>query len=208
MTMESVVTILNRLWESTVNFMPNLVGALILLAIGWVVGTIVGRITREILRRLKVDEYITRSRRPFFRVSDIFKVIVEWSIYLAFIQAAVGVLGIGPLESFFEGILAFIPGLIKAIITIIVGYAIANYVSSKIKESKVSYSDLLGNALFFLIVYVSVALALPSIGIDPFIVNAILLVILGTVGIGLAIAIGLGLKDVVAKAAKKYFRKL
>ncbi len=208
MTMESVVTILNRLWESTVNFMPNLVGALILLAIGWVVGTIVGRITREILRRLKVDEYITRSRRPFFRVSDIFKVIVEWSIYLAFIQAAVGVLGIGPLESFFEGILAFIPGLIKAIITIIVGYAIANYVSSKIKESKVSYSDLLGSTLFFLIVYVSVALALPSIGIDPFIVNAILLVILGTVGIGLAIAIGLGLKDVVAKAAKKYFRKL
>ncbi len=208
MTMESVVTILNRLWESTVNFIPNLVGALILLAIGWVVGTIVGRITREILRRLKVDEYITRSRRPFFRVSDIFKVIVEWSIYLAFMQAAVGVLGIEPLESFFEGILAFIPGLIKAIITIIVGYAIANYVSSKIKESKVSYSDLLGNALFFLIVYVSVALALPSIGIDPFIVNAILLVILGTVGIGLAIAIGLGLKDVVAKAAKKYFKKL
>jgi hypothetical protein len=67
----------------------------------------------------------------------------------------------------------------------------------------ITYSDIVAKILFFLILYISIAMALPLVGIDPTLVNNILLVIIGSVGLGLAIAIGLGLKDTIARMAKK-----
>jgi hypothetical protein len=61
--------------------------------------------------------------------------------------------------------------------------------------------------IFFLVLYVSIALALPFVGIDPTLINWILIVIVASLGVGLAIAIGLGLKDVIADVARGYSRK-
>jgi len=66
-----------------------------------------------------------------------------------------------------------------------------------------SYSGLIGSGIFFLTIYIAIALALPLLGIDPTLINNLLLVIVGSFGIGIALAIGFGLKDVVARWAKK-----
>ncbi len=199
--------ILTSLFTSFVNFIPNLLGCLVLVLIGWIVGSIVGKITREILRKLRIDQRIAGKRRIPFRVSEIFGILFEWVIYIVFLQAAVEVLGIKALIDFFKSLLAFLPKLIEAIILVIAGYAIGAYVRDQIIKSKVMYADIISSFLFFLIVYISVALALPLIGIDPFLVNAILIILLGSLGAGFAIAIGLGLKDAVSQMAKRYLLK-
>ncbi|MBS3055755.1 MAG: hypothetical protein J4452_04690 [Candidatus Aenigmarchaeota archaeon] len=204
----AITEILTSFTNTVINFLPNLAGAMILLLIGWLVGLVLGRVTKEILRRLKVDEYIARGKKPVFRLSDIFSVIVTWSIYLVFIQASVDTLGIAALSSFLQGILSFIPGLVKAIIVVVVGYGLAEYVRHQVESSGVTYSELMGRILFFLIIYIAIAMALPLVGIDPFLVNALLLVIAGSVGVGLAIAIGFGLREDVVKVIKKYGKKL
>jgi hypothetical protein len=206
--MERLIQVLNTFLDSAILFLPKLVGAVILLAIGWVVGIIVGKVTREILIRLKVDQYVTRGKKAIFKLSDIFAVIFSWAIYLTFIQAAVEVLGIPALVTVFGGILAFIPGLVGAIIVVIAGYAIAEYVRQQIEASKIEYSGIIAKVVFFLTVYIAVAMALPLVNIDPFLINAILLVIIGSAGLGFAIALGLGLKDIIAVYAKRYLRKL
>jgi len=204
----AISDILTAFTNTVINFLPNIAGAMILLLIGWLVGLVLGRVTKEILKRLKVDEYVARGKKPVFRLSNIFSVIVTWSIYLVFIQASVDTLGIVALSSFLQGILFFIPGLVKAIIVVVVGYGLAEYVRHQIESSGVTYSELMGRVLFFLIIYIAIAMALPLVGIDPFLVNALLLVIAGSVGIGLAIAIGFGLRDDVVKVIKKYQKKL
>ena len=204
----AITEILTSFTNTVINFLPNLAGAMILLLIGWLVGLVLGRVTKEILRRLKVDEYIARGKKPVFRLSDIFSVIVTWSIYLVFIQASVDTLGIAALSSFLQGILSFILGLVKAIIVVVVGYGLAEYVRHQVESSGVTYSELMGRILFFLIIYIAIAMALPLVGIDPFLVNALLLVIAGSVGVGLAIAIGFGLREDVVKVIKKYGKKL
>ena len=78
----------------------------------------------------------------------------------------------------------------------------------QIKGSEGVYSDLIGRVINFFTVYVAIALALPFLGINPSLVNNILLIIIGSVGFGLGLAIGLGLKDIVAKEADKYIGKL
>jgi hypothetical protein len=52
-----------------------------------------------------------------------------------------------------------------------------------------------------------VALALPFVKIDPTLINWLLIVVMASIGFGLALAIGLGLKDVVAESAKVYARR-
>jgi hypothetical protein len=54
--------------------------------------------------------------------------------------------------------------------------------------------------------YIAIATALPSIGIDASLINMILIILVASFGLGMAIAIGLGLKDTVAKLAKKKFK--
>jgi hypothetical protein len=203
-----VYEVLKNLWESTVAFLPNVIAALILLLIGWTVGWVVGKITKDLLNRLKVDEYVFRGGKPIFRLSNILPIIFSWFIYLAFIQSAVQVLGITALVVLVDHVISFLPGLVGAIIVVVVGYAIAEYVRQHVEESGVSYSDIIAKVLFFFVLYIAVAMALPLVKIDPSLINNILLIIVGSFGAGVAIAIGLGLKDTVAELAKKYRKRL
>ncbi len=192
--------------NSAMTFLPNLIAAVILLVIGWIVGTVVGRIAKEILVRFKVDKYISKGKTSV-KLSDIFPLIFEWLIYLVFIQAAVDSLGITALAEFVSTLVSFIPGLIEAVIVVVVGYVLAGYVRDNVARAKLVYADLMSKVLFWLIVYVAVALALPLVGINPTLINNILLIAVGSVGIGIAIALGLGLKDAVSVIAKKYVKK-
>jgi|Deesub1362B_J571_1020462.scaffolds.fasta_scaffold11651_3 small-conductance mechanosensitive channel len=203
-----IVEILTTYWESFLTFLPSLTAAIVLLLIGLIVGKIIGRITKEVLVRAKVDQYVTRRRRPLFRISNIFPMIFRWSIYFLFMWAAVGTLGIPALTEAMQAIvLNFLPGLIKAVIVIVVGYGAAEYLRKQIEASRLAYSSIMANILFWLTIYVSIAIALPLLGIEPTLVNNILLIVVGSFGAGMAIAIGLGLKDTIADMAKRYRRK-
>lgn len=193
--------------NSSINFLPKLGAAIVLLLVGWIVGTIIQKIAKELLIRFKVDKYVSKGK-PIIKVSEVFPLIFEWLIYLVFIQAAVEVLGINALVEFVRTLVGFIPGLIEAVIVVIVGYALAEYVRGNVSSAKLVYADIMSKVLFWLIVYVAVALALPLVGINATLINNILLIAVGSVGIGVAIALGLGLKDAVAAVAKKWTKRV
>ena len=90
---------------------------------------------------------------------------------------------------------------------IIVGYVLAEYFKDRIISKDTMYGSLVGKIIFFLLIYISIALSLPFLGIDALLINWILLIIIGAVGFGIAIAMGLGLKDIVASSAKEYMKK-
>lgn len=195
------------LWNSFIATLPNLIAAIVLLIIGLVIGKVVGRVIKEILSRLKVDEYVLEEEKHLFKFSTVFSLIARWWIYLVFIQAAADQLGVSAISEFVYKIINFLPGLVSAAIIVIVGYVLAEYIKDKIISKKTFYGAIVGKLIFFLFVYVSVAIALPLIGVDAFLINWILLIIIASVGLGMAIAIGFGLKDVVATVAKEYVAK-
>ncbi|MCD6477214.1 MAG: hypothetical protein J7K26_03620 [Candidatus Aenigmarchaeota archaeon] len=203
-----VEDILMALWNSFITSIPGIIGAIIALVVGFIVGKVLGKIVKEIVIRLKVDEYIGQEEKFAFKISDILSLIVRWWIYLVFIQEAARYLGIAVVMQFISSIVAFLPGLIEAALIIVVGYVLAEYIKDRIISSKTIYASIVGKVIFFLMVYLSVALALPFVGIDATLVNAILLVFIGSVGLGMAIAMGLGLKGVIESEAKKYVGKI
>jgi membrane protein DedA with SNARE-associated domain len=201
---ESVVGIMTSLWNSTVAFAPNLVGALIILVLGYVIGRILGGATKRLLTRLEVEKHIQQKGHLKLEVTSIFDVIVRWIIYLAFIQAASETLGIASLVYFVGQVLSFLPGLLWASIVILVTYLLGNYIKEQVIASETIYADLVGKVVLFLMIYLGIALALPFVGIDATLINNILLIIIASVGIGVAIAVGFGLKDMVEDLFKDY----
>jgi flagellar biosynthesis protein FliQ len=201
--------ILTGLADSTVSFLPNLVAAIILLVIGLVVGKIVGRVVKEILLRIKLDYYVTETHKPPVSLTDIFSLITRWWIYLTFIAAALSreILGVTTLSVWMTQISDFIPSIIGAALIVIVGYVIGEYIKTQLRKSGKPYSALAGKLILFFTLYVSIALALPLLGVNTVLVNNILLIIIGAVAFAFALAFGLGGREVASDIMKKWARK-
>ncbi len=199
--------VLMTLWSSFLGTLPNMITAIVILLIGFVIGKVVGKISKEILVRVKIDNYITGKEKFSLKISELGSIIARWLIYIWFIQLGVAALQVAEITSITMSAVDFLFGAVGAVIIILVGYIFAYFIKEKVVHSKTFYGDIIGNLIFFLIVYVSVALALPFVKIDPTLVNWLLIVIVASLGLGLAIAIGLGLKDVVAETAKGYSRR-
>jgi len=200
-------TVLMTIWINFIASLPGLIAAIITLIIGLVVGKVVGRVVKELFTRLKVDDYVLEEEKHLFKFSMVASLIARWWIYLVFIQQAAVFIGVTAISNFVNSIIGFLPGLIEAAVIVIVGATIAEYIKDKLVTKKTFYGAIVGKLIFFLLVYVSVALALPFIGIDTMLINWILLIIIGSVGLGMSIAIGLGMKDVVATVAQDYVGK-
>lgn len=198
---------LANVWASTVLLLPNIVAAILILIVGFVAGKVVGAALEEILARTKVDDYV-KVKKAEFKVSHVFTLVVKWVIYLVFVQQAASALGVTVISAFVGEVVAFIPPALTAMIVIAAGYAIARYIEGLVSESDFAYAHLMSRVFFFMIVYISIALALPKVGLDPGLVNSILLIIVASLGLGFAIALGLGLKDTIAEVAREHSRKL
>lgn len=209
--METITTIGMNLWYSFLAIAPNVIAAIILLIIGFIVGKVTGLVTREILRRVGVDKYLQKEEHLKFQASAVFDVIVRWLIYLAFIQAAVSVLNIETLTFLMNEILVFTANVVIAAIIIIVAYAIGVYTKEHIIGKGTPYSDITGKIVIYFVTFVGLALGLNIVFPGrTTLINGILLLIVGGVSLGFAIALGLGLKDVIKEMSIDYakeFRK-
>ncbi|MBS3053467.1 MAG: hypothetical protein J4469_03110 [Candidatus Aenigmarchaeota archaeon] len=205
-----VVDVLSQLTANATALLPNLLAAIILLVIGLVVGKILGRAVKNVLDKIRLDYYVSETDKPAVSLSNIFSVIAKWWIYLGFITVATSmeILGIPALSLWVAEINAFIPRVIGAAAILIAGYVLAEYIKHHMKQLNNVWATLTAKTLFFLVMYVAVALALPILGVSATLVNNILLVVIASVGLGMAIALGLGLKDTVSDLSKRWAKKV
>jgi hypothetical protein len=113
---------------------PNIIAALAILIIGWIVALIVSGIVRGVLRRLNVDQRLARSAGPQqaarpMPVSDWVSRIVYYLILLfvlvAFFQALGLTLIVGPLNALLALVLAYLPRIVSAGILLLIAWIVA-----------------------------------------------------------------------------------
>ena len=140
---------LENLANSFIAVVPNLLGALVLLLLGWLIGRVVYAVVHKIMRKLRIDSYFKLEKGP--HLTELLSNIIKWIIYLAFISAAVEVMGVNVLSTYFEDLLQFIMGLLGGIIVILVAYLIARYIQKHIKGMKTEYSNALSQIIFLFV---------------------------------------------------------
>ncbi len=193
----------NNVLLSTTKTVPNIIGSILLLLVGWVLGRIVGKVVKEILEKLKADSYFKVGKKLV--LSETISLVVSWIIYLAFLGASVDLLGIQVLSSYFTKLLNFLANLLAGVFVLIAGYTLAGYIQKQVANTKAEYSEVLGQVIFFFTLIITISMAFDVVGLPTRMLDGIVLIITASVGLGIAIAIGLGLKDTIARLAKKKF---
>ena len=182
-------------------FIPKLLGFLLILVIGYVVAKIVSKLVDKALERVGFDGAVEKGgikkalSKSQYDASDIVAKLVFFAIFIPFLSAAVGALGISALQQPLSQFIALIPQIIVAIILVVVGAVIAGAVKSFISNSLggLSYGSILANGASILILLGFVKAALDQVGIATTVTGPLLYAILGTVAGVVIVGAGGGL---------------
>lgn len=217
MVLESVQASLSATAGMIIQFLPALIGAIIILIIGWIVGRVGGGVMAKILRRANVDETVGKTdfgmtiEKSGMTVTGLFSSLIKWFIYLIFIMAAVNVLNIPIFANFLNAVVLYIPNLIAGVLVLVVGLIAVNYlmkwIGSMLKGQDVPFTNWIVVGLQALLSLVVIVIALDQWRIETTIIYTFLVPLAWGISAGIAVAmgisIGVGAKDVVAEYLRK-----
>ena len=182
-------------------FVPKLLGFLVILLVGYFVAKIIAKLVDKGLEKAGFDRAVERGgikkalAKSSYDASDIVAKLVFFAIFIPFLSAAVGTLGISALEQPLSAFIALIPRIIVAIVLVVIGAVIAGTVKSFIQNALggLSYGKVLANVASILILLGFVKSALDQVGIATTVTGPLLYTILGTVAGVIIIGAGGGL---------------
>ena len=183
---------LNALLGQLGTFVPQLVGALILLLMAWVVATVLKKVVSGSLRALKLDERLGGADESATSIANNLGEAVYWLVFLLFLPAILGTLALEgllqPVQALVDDLLGFLPNVLGAGLILAVGWFIANLVRRIITNllasvgadglaSRVGLADALGtmkiSGLVGLVVYVLILLPVLTAGLNALGIDAV-----------------------------------
>lgn len=199
----------------TAAYLPNLIGALVLVAVGWVLARLAGYWVARLVRGL--DRLATRWRidgalrriglhRP---VSDTLGRFVFWIVLLFFITAASEALGLPALTAWLTGVAFFLPRVVTAALILLAGLLAANITRDLLTSASASaglaYGPALGQMAKTVILLIAALIAINELGVDVTVITVTLAVVLGALlGAG-ALAFGLGARTAVSNIIGSHY---
>ena len=197
-TSQAIINPLSEIWVAIVSQLPAIVAAVIVLIIGCFVAVILGHALRVILEKLKVDDFVRKTKLTktigHTHVPAIVGEIFKWYIIILFLQQAVALVNLGTLSAILDRFVMWLPQVIIAIVVLLFGLAVANYIQLKIEEhSKQRGAKASGVILKVVVVVMVLIIALKQIGVEVGILENTFLLIVGALAVGIALALGIGL---------------
>jgi len=140
-------------------------------------------------------------------LADILGTMFFWIILLFFIYLAADVLNFTLVQDALNRVISFIPDLIAAVIIIIIGVLLASFFRGVVRVAAANYGlahqDLIATVVQYLVIFFSVAMAMEELGVATHILVNSVLIIIAAIAFGLALAFGLGGKEVAGKMVSK-----
>ncbi len=201
------------------SFLPQLIGALIILWIGWFIAKLLGRLTADILRKIRFNQAaekaglsgMLQSAGVKKDASGLMGEIVKWFFRIIALVAAFSVLELPALTATLTGILNFIPNLAIALVIVLIGSLIANFASDFIRgiltQAGFGNAGMFANIVRVAIIYVAVVAALGQIGVATTVINTLWIGTIAALALALGLAFGLGGRDTAAKILDNAYNK-
>ncbi|MFL5779068.1 MAG: mechanosensitive ion channel [Chloroflexota bacterium] len=195
---------------------PQVIGALLILLIGWLISGAVARLVREVLARAGADRLFAQHGRQVygdrtrdFQPSVLTAEIVKWVIRLVFLVAAANVLGMPQVSALLNQVLLWIPNLIVAAIILLVAPILARFVRGILEvgagQMGFTNASLLGRIAEIAIVAFAVLIAVDQLGIASDLINILFIGFVAAIAIAFGLAFGLGGRDVAARITEGWY---
>ena len=188
-------------------FLPMLLGALLILLIGWMIAQVIKGIVVRVFHVLdKLADQVQLSsvlakggiKR---KLSELLGEIVYWLVMLAVVMVAFNALQLTVAAELFQSVVTYLPNVVAAVFILVVGVFAAAFLATTVRTATsnagILQSHLLGQAVQTIVVIFALVAALKQLQIQ--LVAEVLLIILAGVSLGCAIAFGLGCKDLAGR---------
>jgi len=190
------------LWGRIINILPDILGAIIVLLLGFIIAPILGGIVKKFFDIIKIDtlaehaglKEVTTGYTKNFSVSLFLGKIVKWFFILAFVMAAAEILGWTRITEFLNEIIFYIPQVLIAVIILVFGVIAGNFFDVLVTRSLIGANapvdnpHVMGKITKWAFVLFAIMAALLQIGIAPSLIQILFAGIVFT----LALAFGLG----------------
>lgn len=205
---KSLVEIMKTVWRGFTDFAPNLFAAIIVVLLGFIVAKLLDTLFSKLLAKLGVDRIMTGAglTKSLHRiginvpVSTLIGKIIYWFVLLIFIVAGVRFLGLESVSAILTSLALYIPKVIAAAIVLLAGILIAQFVNGVVRGASesvgIEYAAGIGRIAQGLIIIISISVAIGQLEIKAELLNYVVAILLATIGLGVAIALGMGSHEV------------
>ncbi len=197
-------------------YLPVLLGALVILIVGWIVAKAIRRLVDWLLKTVRFDVLADKAgiseilKKGDLGISarELVSKLVYWLIMIMVLVMTVDALGLPKTSDVLASLFDYIPRVIAALLVLVVAMFLASFVSGIVRtaagNARMPRPEIFAGISRWAIIIFAATIALVELGIAPLLVTATFNIILGGVCLALALAFGLGGKD----AAARYLEEL
>ncbi|MBF0485390.1 MAG: hypothetical protein HQL16_02635 [Candidatus Omnitrophica bacterium] len=212
---EPVKTMLNSVAE----FIPQMLGALLILLVGWIVAKVLAGLFQKILDQLKFNEFAAKIGLADLLIkgnvgpsaANLLSGLLYWALMIVVFAITVDSIGLTVAAKLLEKVTSYIPNVVSAVFVALVGMFLANLISGIIKataaNANVNRPEFLGSIAKGAILVFATVMALDQLNISTFFVSTTFQIFFAAVCFALALAFGLGGKDLAAKLLWDFYNK-
>lgn len=215
---------MNELWQRILagaeqigSILPALIGAALILLTGYFLARQIQRWADETLKRLNfnrmasaggLDQAVGRAGSRLDPVRALAKLLF-WLVMLVVILLASTALGLESINEMFGVMLAFIPTLIAAIVIVILGIIVGEFVRAVIVASAggVAGVPTVAKLAKGAVIVISIFMALQQLGVAEEIVTAAFTLILGAAALAVGLAFGLGNRELAGEITRRWYEE-
>ncbi|QYZ78906.1 hypothetical protein E2N92_05435 [Methanofollis formosanus] len=220
--MVDIMSQISEMVGGVVIFLPNIVAAIIILIVGWILGRVLGKAVSVFLDKIGVDDVLRKTEpgaaieKSGLSIVHLFDILVRIFIYLIAIMAATNVLQIESLSQMMAAIVAYIPNVVAFILILVVGIILIDFFADWMERYGENMEISLIGPMILLVrlflYFVVIILALTQLAFDLTIIYIFIGPLAWGVGLGvgaaIAIIVGFGLKDRAPEIMDRFFCKV
>lgn len=201
-------------WRRVAGAIPSLAAAVLLLLVGMFGARLTRMLVETALSTLRLDQHTARfglnevlarlglGKSP----TEVAAFTSSWFVLMVFVAAAANAADITAVSALLESLVTLLPNLIVAFVIVFGGLLFARLASVILDNAAAANSVRGGVAAsrgcYAVIVLFAAAAALEQVGVERKLISAAIQILLGSVGLALGIAFGLGAKDLAGDALK------
>jgi len=217
--MQVILDSLREFWMQLSSFLPQLIGALVILIVGWLIAKVVRNVAERFLKMIKVDtaaekagiEDFLKQGGVQFNTVGLIANIFYWFIMFTVILAVLNSLNLRVAAELFNKIILYLPNVFVAVIVLVFGTMFARFIRGAIatylKNVGMEGVELMSSIAMYAVIVFVATLALEQLAIGGEILVSAFQIAFGALCLGLALAFGLGGRDWAARILEKTWKK-
>jgi hypothetical protein len=205
-----------KIWS----YIPAIAGAILILVVGWLIAKLIEAVVVRLLKAARLDAgsdkvgitNVLAQGDIKMSLSELVGAIVYWLIILVVLATTLDALNLKIASELVSKLVGYVPNILASVFILILGSFLANFVATIVRTSTsnagIKNAKMLSQITQILIIIFAVIVAVEQLQIATTLIVLSVNIILVSFGLGLALAFGLGCKDIAGKAMQDFLNNM